>query len=188
MSQTKILVDTCSYFRLARNIHPLLAVAFGQAGYTLYAHDALTKEFTRQDRLQNKFEWFKERAYVDNRSRPLQIGRKDTKEIATNYEFMWEHVKAENLKPSPVDVRILATAAALEIRMVTDDQDLLDMARMYGVHADTTLEMMKLMLDENHIDRDKVRQIVAQWIYDRDTPTNFPSDYRRLFGETPPKA
>ena len=84
MSQTKILVDTCSYFRLARNIHPLLAVAFGQAGYTLYAHDALTKEFTRQDRLQNKFEWFKERAYVDNRSRPRQKGRQETKKNATN--------------------------------------------------------------------------------------------------------
>jgi len=187
MPQTKILVDTCSYLRLARNIHPLLAVAFGKAGYTLYAHDALTKEFSRQDRLENKFEWFKERAYVENRSRPLQVGRKEAKEIAANDEFMWEHVKAENLKPSPVDVRILATAAALEIRLITDDQDLLDMARMYGVHADPTLEMMKLMLDEKHIDRDKVRQVVAQWSYDRDTPANFKTDYRRLFGEAPPE-
>lgn len=187
MPQTKILVDSCSYFRLARNIHPLLSIAFGKAEYTLYAHDALTKEFSRQGRLENKFDWFRERDYVENRSRPLQIGRKEAKEVAINYEFMWEHVQAENLKPSPVDVRILATAAALEIRMVTDDQDLLDMARMYGVYADTSLETMKLMFDEKHIDMDKVRQVVSQWLYDRDLPANFKADYQRLFSEVPPK-
>ena len=187
MPQTKILVDTCSYFRLAQNIHPLLAVAFGKAGYTLYAHNALTKEFERTARLRTKFDWFTQRTYVENRSRPLQIGRKESKGIDDTFGFMWAHVQAENLKPSQVDVRILATAADFGLRMVSDDQDLLAMATDYGVHADTSLELMRLMLDEKHIDREKVRQVVAQWIYDRDTPANFVTDYRRIFGEAPPK-
>jgi len=187
MSQTKILVDTCSYFRLAQNIHPLLAVAFGGAEFALYAHEALTKEFQRTARLQTKFDWFTQRDYVENRSRTLLISRKESKAIEDTFEFMWEHVKAENLKPSPVDVRILATASALGLRMISDDQDLLAMAAMYDVHADTTLEIMRLMLDEKHITKDKVRQVVAQWAYDRDTPANFVTDYRRLFGEAPPK-
>jgi hypothetical protein len=187
MSQTKILVDTCSYFRLAQNIHPLLAMAFGKAGYTLYAHEALTKEFERTARLQTKFDWFTQRAYVENRSRPLQIGRKESKGIETTFEFMWEQVLAESLKPSPTDVRILATASDLGLRMISDDQDLLVMAKDYGVHADNSLELMRLMLDENHVDIAKVRQVASQWIYDRDTPANFASDYRRLFGEAPPK-
>lgn len=186
MSQTKILVDTCSYFRLAQNIHPLLAVSFGKAGYTLYAHEALTKEFERTPRLQTKFDWFTQRAYVENRSRPLQIGRKESKGIDTTLEFMWAHVLAENLKPSPTDVRILATASDLGLQMISDDQDLLGMAEDYGVHANSSLELMFLMLDEKYIDMAKIRQVVAQWIYDRDTPAKFAADYRRLFGEAPP--
>lgn len=188
MPQTKILVDTCSYFRLAQNIHPLLAVAFGKAGYTLYAHEAMTQEFERAARLQTKFDWFTRRDYVENRSRPLLIGRKESKGIDTTFDFMWAHVLAEHLKPSPVDVRILATASEIGLRMISDDQDLLTMAKDYGVHADTSLELMRLMLDEKHIDMDKVRQVVGQWLYDRDTPANFAADYRRLFGEAPPKA
>ena len=187
MPQTKILVDTCSYFRLAQNIHPLLAVAFGKAGYTLYAHEALTKEFERTARLKTKFDWFIQRPYVENRSRPLLIGRKESIGINTTFEFMWAHVLAENLNPSPTDVRILATASELSLRMITDDQDLLALAKDYGVHTETSLELMRLMLDEKHIDIEKARQVVSQWIYDRDTPAHFVTDYRRLFSESPPK-
>jgi len=115
------------------------------------------------------------------------IGRKEDKAIETTFEFMWEHVRAENLKPSPVDVRILATASELSLRMVSDDQDLLAMAKAYGVHADTSLELMRLMMDEKHIDKAKVRQVVAQWKNDNDKPAKFADDYRRLFGEMPPK-
>lgn len=187
MPQTKILVDTCSYFRLAQNIHPLLAMAFGKAGYTLYAHAALTAEFERTVRLQSKFDWFTWREYVDNRSRPLQIGRKEGKDIDGTFDFIWSRVLTENLKPSAVDVRILATAMDLGLVMVSDDQDLLALAKDYEVKTLTSLELMHLMLDEGFIDMDKVRQVVSQWVYDRDTPANFATDYRRLFGEAPLK-
>jgi predicted nuclease of predicted toxin-antitoxin system len=187
MSQTKILVDTCSSLRLAQNLHPLLARSFGAAGYTLYAHEELTGEFAKQTRLRTKYEWFTQAAFVENRARPLLVGRKEKRAIANTFEFMWEHVQAENLGPSPVDVWILATASELGLRIVTDDQDLLAMARDYGVHADTSLEMMRLMLDEGHIDMACVRRVVAQWSYDNDTPANFAADYRRLFGEAPPR-
>ena len=123
MPQTKILVDSNSYFRLAQNIHPLLSVAFGKAEYTLYAHEALTEEFSKKTRLQTKFDWFMGADYVQNRSRLLRIGRKEAKGIEQTFEYMWEHVQAEKLGPSPVDTRILATAFELSLRMVTDDQD-----------------------------------------------------------------
>jgi predicted nucleic acid-binding protein len=187
MTQTKILVDTCSYLRLAQNLHPLLARPFGQAGYTLYAHEALTAEFAKQTRLQTKYEWFMHAEYRENRGRPLQLGRKEKRAIEATYEFMWGHVQAEALGPSPVDVQILATASELGLRIVTDDQDLLSMAEAYGVHADTSLELMHLMLAEAHIDLGLVRRVVAQWIYDQDAPANFARDYQRLFGEAPPR-
>ena len=187
MSQTKILVDSCSYFRLAQNVHPLLAVSFGEANYTLYAHEELTEEFSRTPRLQTKFSWVLQKDYAENLSRPLLIGRKEKKEIAKVFEFMWEHVVDENLGPSRVDVRILATASELQLRMVTDDCDLLDLAEQYGVHAMTSLELLQLMIQEEHIDMDKVRQVAAQWIYDKECPSKFFGDYCRLFGEKPPK-
>ena len=186
MAQTKILIDTSSYFRLAQNIHPLLSTAFGQASYTLYPHDALTREFQRQRRLQTKFHWFGEAAYVQNRSCSLQLSRAERAAIDQTFEFMWAHVQEEQLGPSPVDTRILATASELGLRMVTDDKDLLALGEMYGVHTLTSLELMKLMLDEKHIDLDKVRQVVAQWAYDEDEPVNFQSGYKALFGEEPP--
>jgi PIN domain. len=187
MAQTKILIDTSSYFRLAQNLHPLLATAFGRANYTLYAHEALVREFERQPRLQNKFHWFGESRYVENRSRPLQLGRKEKAAVEHAFEFIWAHVQGEGLGPSPVDTRILATASELGLRLVTDDQDLLSLANMYGVHALTSLELMKLMLDENHITMNLVRRVVAQWVFDRDTPANFLREYQRLFGEQPPR-
>ena len=187
MPQTKILLDSCSYFRLAQNIHPLLAISFGQSDYTLYVHSALIAEFSRDARLQTKFDWVMRKEYVANRSQALQLGRKEAKAIETTFEYIWEHVKAERLGPSPTDVRILASAAELNLRIVTDDRDLIGLANMYGVHATTSLELMQLMLDSGHIQKDKVRQVVAQWAFDRDVPANFVADYRRLFSEEPPK-
>ncbi len=186
MPQTKILVDSCSYFRLAQNIHPLLSVAFGQAAYTLYAHPALSEEFSRASRLQTRFEWFTAAEYVENRSRSLQLGKKEKAAIKTTFEFMWPEVADRG--PSKVDIWILATAYELQLTMVTDDLDLRTVAAEYGVHLLTSMELMKLMLDEGHIDRDKVRQVASQWIYDRETPNaNFAKDYLRLFGEKPPR-
>ena len=51
MAQTKILLDTNSYHRLAENLHPLLFVPYGDENFTLYAHKDLRDECLRQPRL-----------------------------------------------------------------------------------------------------------------------------------------
>jgi predicted nuclease of predicted toxin-antitoxin system len=186
MSQTKILIDSNSYFRLAQNIHPLLSSPFGEEQFTLYVHRDLMSEFKRQPRLQTRFHWVSGSAYVQNRSRTLFLSKLQQEEIEQVFGYMWAHVQDEGLGPSPVDTRILATASALTLHVVTDDADMLELAAMYGVHAMTSLELMKLMMEADHIDMEKVRQIVAQWIYDNDTPANFEKNYRELFGEKPP--
>jgi predicted nucleic acid-binding protein len=187
MAQTKLLIDSTSYFRLAQNIHPLLATPFGKQAYTLYAHEALVREFSRERRLQTKFHWFGEACYVENRARPLQVGRKEKAAIEQTFEYLWAQVQAEQLGPSPVDTRALATALELGLRLVTDDADLIALAKTYGVATLTSLQLMRLMLDEAHITMDKVRQVVAQWRYDRDTPGGFPAEYIARFRENPPK-
>ncbi len=187
MAQTKLLIDSTSYFRLAQNLHPLLATVFGKANYTLYAHEALTREFARQRRLQTKFHWFNETCYVQNRTRPLQLGRREKAAIEQTFGYLWAQVQDEQLGPSPADTRALATALELGICLVTDDQDLISLAKTYEVQTLTSLQLMKLMLEETHICMEKVRQVVAQWDYDRDIPADFRNQYRALFGEDPPK-
>lgn len=102
MAQTKIIVDSNSYFRLAQNIHPLLCQPFGKENFTLYMHAELNAEF-----------------------------------------------------------------------------------RGGGI---STLELLKLMLEANHVDIEKVEQVVAQWSYEKDTPYNgWEVEYRALFRREPPK-
>ncbi len=139
MAQTKILLDSNSYFRLAQNIHPLLFQPFGPQQYTLYVHNELMMEFGRSSRLRNKFHWVTEKQYVDNRKRRLTLSRENRKESEDTYEYIWEHVKEEDLGPSPVDVKVLATGAAAGIPIVTDDADLIALAKMYGVDHMTSL-------------------------------------------------
>ena len=188
MAQTKILLDSNAYFRLAQNIHPLLFQSFGEEQFTLYVHNDLTREFKRSSRLRNKFDWVYHPEYVENRKRSLTLSKAERQESENTYDYMWEHVKADNLGPSEVDVKVLATAAAVGIQVVTDDADMIQLADAYGIHSITSMELMKLMLDHKHIDMDKVEQVVEQWMYDKDLPNrNFTKDYKRLFGRKPPK-
>ena len=83
MAQTKIIVDTNSYLRLAQNIHPLLGVPFGKKENTLYMHSELNAEFRASSRLQSKFQWACEPDFVDNRRRPLSLSKQQ--KVDENY-------------------------------------------------------------------------------------------------------
>ena len=83
---------------------------------------------------------------------------------------MWGQVEFDGLAPSKIDTRILATALTLSVRVVTDDQAMLELAAMYDVETWTTLELMKSMLDAGHITLEKVRMVVEQWIDEKDLP------------------
>ena len=186
MAQTKIILDSTCYFRLAQNIHPLLGVSFGTAGFTLYAHAGLVAEFEKEPRLQTKFDWFREKPYAENRAWSLNVGRKQARAIESSYEFMWEEAQSGFPGVSPTDVRLLATASELGCRMVTDDQGLHEMAKAYAMNVMTSLELMRLMLDEAHISMDMVERVVAQWEYDGDKPASFRVNYIKIFGRNPP--
>lgn len=189
MARTAMLLDSNSYLRLAISIHPLLGVEFGgDHRYCLYVIEDLEKEFARSPRLQRKFRWVDAPEYRENRARPLQASIAQRKEMKQAYDFILNHARTQRLGTSPVDIRALATAYVLDIRSVTDDQDMLALAAAFGIQTLNTLALMRLMLDEGHIDMDRVRQIAEYWQFARDTPAGFRDDYRRLFGEhvTPP--
>jgi predicted nuclease of predicted toxin-antitoxin system len=193
MAQTKIILDSNSYFRLAQNIHPLLCEPFGKSQFTLYIHSELGTEFKRSARLKNKFHWFTEPRFVANRIRSISLSAENKKKIESTYEYLWEHVQDEFLTPhgkgpSPIDTRIVAIALVLNIPLVTDDRDMIELASVFDAKHITSLGLMKLMLDERRIDDAKVDQMVEQWVYDNDTPySGWREEFKSVFSREAPK-
>lgn len=192
MAQTKIIVDSNSYFRLAQNIHPLLATPFGKESYTLYIHSDLTEEFKYSPRLKNKFDWVIGEKYAKNRSHSIGLSKEQKKQIEDAYSFMRQFVQEEFLAkkgkgPSPIDTRIVATAFILGIEVVTDDADMIELINEYGVGHLTSLGLMKRMIDCGHINDAKVDQVVEQWMYENDTPhKDWKMEFKSLFRRKPP--
>jgi hypothetical protein len=187
MSEGRILVDSNAYFRLAQSIHPLLNVEFGDRRYCLYCLKELQDEYNRNPRLINSFSWVNDPEYVKNRSHLLKITREEKLEIKRAYEFIHDYVRNIHPGVSKVDVLCLAYAEQLCIPVVTDDEEMRIAAGAYDIKTLKTLELLKLMLDCKYINIKKIKEISAYWIYLNDKPKDFNIDYKRLFGETPPK-
>jgi len=187
MSQCRILVDSNAYFRLAQSIHPLLNKEFGDKLYCLYCIKELQDEYNRSSRLKNAFSWVNDPEYVENRSHVLEISKEEKSEIKRAYDFILDYVHSVHPGVSKVDVRCLAHAEQLHIPVVTDDEEMLIVAREYGIATFKTLELLKLMLGCRYIGIDKVREIASYWIYLNDRPKDFMTDYKKLFGEAPSK-
>jgi len=187
MSQSRILVDSNAYFRLAKSIHPLLNVVFGDKQYCLYVIKELQIEYDRNPRLKNTFSWVNDSEYAENRSRVLEVTREEKAEIKRAYDFILDYVRTVHPGVSKIDVRCLSHAEQLGIPVVTDDEEMRSVAREYGIKTYKTLELLKLMLECHYIGIEKIREIAACLRYCNDMPKDFKADYEKLFGETPPK-
>ncbi len=185
MAQSKILVDTNSYLRLAESIHPLLFTEFGASNHCLYVIPELNDELSSAH-LRTRFSWVDEDDYRSNRQYFPVVGRKQSRKVEINFEYIWEHVQTELPGPSRVDARYIAYALELDISVVTDDEDMIQLAKVFDVTIMRSLELLKLMLDSGHIDRQKIDSIVTYWRHIKDTPGRIDKLYRQLFGANPP--
>lgn len=180
MPQTKILVDTNAYIRLAKTIRPLLFSPFGDREYCLYVLPELNKELENQ-KLQGKFHWITEEEFTDNRKHTPTISRKQKKSIQQTFEYLWDHVQTELPGPSKVDALYIAYALELEIPVVTDDQDMIELADVFEAKTMPTLELLKIMLDNKHTSIKTINGLCEYWKHIADIPANFKADYKRLF-------
>ena len=187
MPQTRILIDSNVYFRLAESIRPLLQTEFGAEKYCLYVIKELQTEYDKSPRLKSTFYWVNEPEYKKNRACALEISRENKQAIAHVYDFIKNHARDSQLGLSRVDITALAHAYVLAIPIVTDDSDMLALAEDFNIKTLKTLDLLKLMLDCRHIDIAVVRQIASYWTYAEDKPKSFASDYKKLFKESPPK-
>lgn len=188
MPQQKILVDSNAYFRLARDIHPLLGVEICEQKYCFYIIDGFEEEYLRSSRLKTKFNWVNDEQYKNNRDKEIHRSKKEKEQIVAAREFMADTAIERELTTSPVDVEALATAYVLKIPIVTDDAGMNDLANEYGISVISSLETMRRLKECGRIDMDVVRAIAGYWKWLGDLPRNFKNDYKRLFGEEPPSA
>jgi hypothetical protein len=180
MAQTKILVDTNSYIRLAKSIHPLLFQSFGEVEYCLYVLPELNKELANH-KLESRFHWINDAEYSENRRRFPTISRAQKNYIANTFEYIWEYVKADLPGPSRVDALYIAYALELDLPVVTDDQDMTTLATVFGAKTLSTMELLKIMFDSQHISGATVKGLFEYWRHITDLPANFSVDRQRLF-------
>ena len=93
MPQTKLLLDTNTYLRLAQSIHPLLGKSFGKEKLTLYIHDKIEKELKRSPRLKTQFYWIEQEEYLTNRKKKLTFSKQEKENIELTYDHIWEFQK-----------------------------------------------------------------------------------------------
>lgn len=186
MPESRILLDTNAYFRLAQSVRPLLNAPFGKKKHVLYVLKEMQQEYERNPRLTNQFAWINSPDYVANRGRPLIVTSAEKIEIKRASEFILDYVRSVHPGVSRIDAICLAYGEQLSIPVVTDDEEMREAAADYGIQTLKTVELLKIMLDCNHIEMAKVREIGAYWKYMKDMPKAFKADYRKLFGEEPP--
>jgi len=180
MPQNKILIDTNTYIRLAQSIRPLLFEIFGKCSNCLYVLPELNDELSYK-KLNSKFPWINEAEYQENRIHFPNISRKQIKSIQQTFDYLWNYVKSDFPGPSKVDTKYIAYALELDIFIVTDDQDMRELAILYEAKVMTTLELLKLMLDSNHIEFKKIQSLHDYWISIKDMPANLKADFKKLF-------
>jgi len=185
--KTTILVDSCSYFRLAKSIHPLLKNPFCEEKHVLGVIKELNDEYNKNPSLKHKFFWVNEPGFVENRKQCFRLNQAQKSDIKNTFYFLRETARDEKYGVSRVDLTALCYALVLFIPIVTDDTDMLMLAKEYDIKTFTSLEIMKLLLDCEAISMKEVRAISAFWIYLKDTPKSFKASYKKLFNEPPPK-
>lgn len=182
MPQSKILVDTNAYLRLAKTIRPLLFVPFGDDEYCLYILPELNEELASR-KLQSKFPWVDDEEFTENRKHSPLIGKKQKKSIQQAFEFIWDHVQSDLPGPSKVDAWYIAYAYELGVPVVTDDQDMAELAQAFDVRVLSTLELLKIMFDCGHTDMKTINGLCGYLRYWSDFTPRMEADYGRLFGD-----
>ena len=72
MPPCNTIVDSCSYFRLAQNIRPLLKREFGKEKHCLGVIKELDEEYAKNPTLKHKFFWVNQEEYTEKQTK-IQI-------------------------------------------------------------------------------------------------------------------
>ena len=182
MAKIRILLDNNAYLRLANSFHPLLHESFGKKKYTLHVIPEFQKEFDKSARLKNKFGWVNQPEYAENRKRRIRITRSQKEQVRLTYSYIWEHNISQGLGASRVDVQALAYGAVLGVPVITDDSDMSELGKVFGIEVRRLLDLLKVMYGAKRIDIQEIRTLLDYLQYNRDLPyPNFRKDVMKAF-------
>ena len=182
MGTYRILLDSNAYLRIANSFHPILHEPFGKGNYTLYLIPKFQKEFGKNPRLKNKFGWVDQPEYMENRKHRLRIRKDEKEQIHLTYSYLWEHNVTEGIGASRIDVRALAYGAVLGVPVVTDDRDMAELGKVFGINVWGLLDLIKLMHAEGAITGKNIRSLLDYLGYMKDLPyPSFKKDAQKIF-------
>jgi hypothetical protein len=178
----KILLDTSSYLRLAYTIDPLLKKPFGNKNNELFVLPELDKEFQRNPRLRNKFDWVNEDQFYQNRKEG-RLRLRDPQKGAVNraLEVMTRQAEVTGNGSSPIDIKCLAYGHVLKIQVVTDDLDMLSLAAEFQVQMLGSLGLLRIMRDQSFLTLKQINDTVKYWIITDDCPSDLYNQYEKFF-------
>lgn len=182
MPQQKYILDTNAYLRLAQSLHPLLGVEFGNDQHTPYIVHEINTEITYSPRLETVFSWVKQPKYAENRTKQISISKIERNKVKLTIEHLKVYAYEEKLGVSDVDTKAVAYCYVLNLPLITDDQDMASLGRIFSVKILKTMEYLFLMLSYKHIDIEVVKTITSYWYYIKDLPKDFKKDLDQLFG------
>lgn len=135
--------------------------------------------------MREKFCWVNEDMYSENRSQRINISSSQQNEAALAIGYISDYSLAQSLGVQDVDIDILAHALALDVPVVTDDRDMTLLANVFSIEVWNSLQLMKAMLDCNHVSQKDIDALVNYMEYMEDLPwRRYVQDYARMFPQS----
>ena len=187
MPETIYLIDTCSYFRLGKHIHPLINQPFGKDKITIKILKELEEEAESSDRLESKFVWFSEKKYDENRKPYLRFNKNEKRKMAKYYPF-FENMGTEYEPPaSPTDLKCLIAAYIKDDvkAVITDDRAMYFIATDLSIDIMSSIRFLHYLLSEDEINISRINKIISHWVTMNDLPKDCQKEYKILFGNPP---
>ena len=190
-SSQDILLDSNAYFRLGNSIPPLLNQSFGSAPiYSLYVLAELDNEYASNVRLRHKFGWVAQQQYRnDRKAKRYELRGADRTKAATAFSFLLAYADEQKINLSREDLKALAAGFVEGIPVVTDDAGMARVAEANGIECWSTVKLLRVMVNAERINMEKVTEILEYWDYENDLPmprSKLRQVFKEYFGEDCP--
>lgn len=199
---TFALIDTTTYLKLGRVLHPLLGKSIKLPARQCKITVDVAREYGEKAALHNSFHWFPESMYADNRAENtisvLHLNLSLVRSWKISIGDLAKHSRREfhNVgltPPSPADCHLLACAKVIsetnEIKalVVSDDGGVRYAATYFDIcEALSGWELMKCLFDQDQLTISQIKSIYDELSYLRELPFDWRENSMSAFGFTFP--
>lgn len=178
----ELLIDSCSYFRIVRSLHPLLGKPVGPSKYKVFIHSHFYKEYNKSSRLTDQFHWVNQPEFAANREKfCLNILSEREKEMMRAYTSINAYKRQSRSNISEVDIYALSTAYIQNITLITDDLDMIAAAEEFEISTIKTMKLLQYLHSNKIITDRKLLEIFDFWEHENDCPAGYKSDRSQYF-------